>query len=253
MTTTSSPEVEVVVLEPHVGLMEIRRPPNNYFDTDLIRQLVEGVAQLVEQDCRAVVLCSDGKHFCAGAQLGQRRPEERSIYEVALELFAVEVPLIVAAQGASIGGGMGLALVGDFRVGVPTTSFRPNFARLGMNHGFGMTATLAAVVGENRAMQILERGANISAEEALSFGLLDEVVADEELRSAAAKIARELAANAPQAVRGIRKLMRRDLLVRVREAVESEGAMQGVLMRTNDFREGVSAASERRPPEFTNT
>jgi len=251
------PELSDVSLEmtsTHVGVLEIRRPPNNYFDTELIRSLVVG-AQRLERDsqCRAIVICSQGKHFCAGAQFSKGEPSQESIYSVALELFAIELPMVVAVQGSAIGGGMGLALVGDFRIGGPRTNFRPNFARLGINHGFGMTVTLPSVVGDHRALQILEMAHPIDAAHALTLGLLDAVVPEDELRNKALEYASDLASCAPKAVRAIRNLMRHGRLEELRKAIQAEGANQLTLLQSNDFREGTSAASERRDPLFTNT
>src|SRR5713226_1967297 len=145
---------DLAITRGRVATLEIRRPPNNFFDLHLIRSLVQAIEDLAaDGECRAVVLCSQGKHFCAGADFrgGERRPLARSVgvnfYDVAAGLFDQPLPVVAAIQGAAIGGGLGLALAADFRVASPEARFSANFARLGFHQGFGLSVTLPAVVG----------------------------------------------------------------------------------------------------------
>jgi enoyl-CoA hydratase/carnithine racemase len=110
--------------------------------------------------------------------------------------------------------------------------------------------TLPAVVGQQRALALLLTGRRVSGEEALSLGLCDRLASVEELRAEARALAADVAGSAPLAVRSIRETLRGDLAARVRVATQREGAEQGRLMQTEDFREGVRAASERRAPRF---
>src|SRR5690606_11747249 len=106
-----------------VALLEIHRPPTNYFDQDILRQIADEAERLqAEGDVRALVLCSEGKHFCAGANFapgglaGERVAASRALYTEAIRLFELELPIIAAVQGSAVGGGLGLALAADFRV-----------------------------------------------------------------------------------------------------------------------------------------
>lgn len=241
-----------------VATVEITRPPNNYLDAALISALADAYEEL-ERDarCRAIVLCSRGKHFCAGASLASEaasQPAELqagAVYASAERLFACAVPVVAAVQGAAVGGGLGLALSADFRVASADARMWPNFSRLGFHHGFGMTVTLPALVGAQQALALLLRGRRVGAEEALSLGLCDRVASAEELRSQAHALAAEIAGAAPLAVRSIRATLREGLVERVRAATAREAAEQARLMQTEDFREGVRAISERRSPTFS--
>jgi enoyl-CoA hydratase/carnithine racemase len=198
------------------------------------------------------VLCSAGKHFCAGANFADENPAATSaLYENAVRLFAAQTPVVAAVQGAAVGGGLGVALSADFRVASPESRFVANFSRLGIHHGFGLTVTLPLVVGQQRALELLYTGARLRGEEAHAIGLCDRLVPAERLREEAIALAVEIALSAPLAVRSIRATMRGDLAGRVREATELEAREQAKLFATEDFREGVAAAAERRPPKFT--
>ena len=236
----------------HVALVEFSRPPNNYFDGALIGAIADAYEQL-ERDgsCRAIVLCSEGKHFCAGANFAAKNPAEGDLYEQAVRLFAAGLPVVASVQGAAVGGGLGVALSADFRVASPDSRFSANFAQLGIHPGFGVTLTLPLVVGSQRALELLYTGVRLRGEEAHAIGLCDRLVSSERLREQALVLAGEIAACSPLAVRAIRRTMRGHLPERIREAIAREAVEQAKLFGTSDFREGVSAAAERRPPRFT--
>jgi 2-(1,2-epoxy-1,2-dihydrophenyl)acetyl-CoA isomerase len=235
-----------------VAVVTINRPPDNYFDTALISSLADAYEALEHEGrCRAIVLRSEGKHFCAGAALGRPAMESPgALYGEALRLFAAGLPVVAAVQGAAIGGGLGLALSADFRVGAPESRWSANFARLGFHHGFGLTVTLPAVAGPQQAMRMLLTGARLNGEEAHRIGLLDRLVDLAGMEAAARQLAAEIAASAPLAVASIRRTMRAGLVDRVRAATEHERAEQDRLISTRDFAEGVRATAERRAPEF---
>jgi enoyl-CoA hydratase/carnithine racemase len=243
-----------VSLDAYVATVEIHRPPNNFFDAALIGELADAYDALdADPECRAIVLCSEGKHFCAGANLGAAAnpaDEPRSLYEQAVRLFAAKTPVVAAVQGAAVGGGLGLALSADFRVAGEQSRFSANFARLGFHHGFALTETLPAVAGRQAAMDLLLTGRRVRGGEALALKLCDRLVADDELRACAHAYARQIAASAPLAVASIRATMRGDIVERVRKVFEREAREQDRLRQTDDFREGVAASSERRDPCF---
>ena len=236
-----------------VAVVEFHRPPNNFFDVELIRQVADAVDRAEGDGARAIVLCSEGKNFCAGAQIGggdDPTKDPLTLYREGLRLFGNEVPIVAAVQGAAVGGGLGLALVPDFRVATPETRFNCNFARLGFHQGFGASVTLPAVVGQQRAIELLYTATQVKGEEALRIGLCDRLAAAEDLRDVAVGLASQIAANGPLAVRAMRRTMRRDLLDQVRAVTEVEGKAQLALNRTEDFAEGVRAMGERRLPLF---
>lgn len=252
-------DVHVDLDDAFVATAEIRRPPNNYFDMNLIGSICEAFEALdADPRCRAIVLCSEGKNFCAGAQLGGRGearqlPEDRPgrhLYDEAVRLFSTRTPVVAAIQGAAIGGGLGLALMPDFRVAAPEARFSANFARLGFHHGFGLSVTLPALIGQQRAMELLYTGRRVKGEEAVALGLCDRLVSADDLLGEARALAGEIAISAPLAVASIRETLRGDLPARIRAATDREKAEQDRLQKTADFKEGVRAMAERRPPNF---
>jgi 2-(1,2-epoxy-1,2-dihydrophenyl)acetyl-CoA isomerase len=257
---TAFGDVEVTVHSDGVAVVELQRPEENFFDVELIQSLADAY-ESVDDDpggC-AIVLCSKGRHFCAGADLSRPSlgpPADGSawgaaaLYAAAARLIEAKTPVIAAVQGAAIGGGLGLACSADFRVASTQARFAANFARLGFHHGFGLTITLPLIVGRQHACDLLYSARRLTGEEAHAIGLCERVVGPDELRNAAHHHAAMIAACAPLAVRSIRATMREGLVERFRAATDREFAEQDRLRRTADFAEGVRAAAERREPRF---
>jgi enoyl-CoA hydratase/carnithine racemase len=252
------PELRIELADA-VATVEIRRPPHNFFDLALIRQLADAFEALDRNaECRAIVLASQGKSFCAGANLGDGSqetsigtPNTAHLYTEAVRLFACKKPVVGAIHGPAIGGGLGLALVPDFRVACPEARFSANFTRLGFHPGFGLTVTLPELIGRGKAALMFYTGRRVKGEEALAMGLADVLVPQAEVRAAALALAREIAECAPLAVTATRATLRAGLAERVRAATVHELAEQTRLRKTADFREGVKASAERRTPKFT--
>jgi enoyl-CoA hydratase/carnithine racemase len=246
----------------HVALVEIRRPPYNFFDIALIREIASALEALDEEmDCRAVVLAAEGRACCAGAHFGDgsaleragQRPNEQSVghlYIEGLRLFRTRKPIVAAVHGAAVGGGLGLAMVADFRVTCPEARFCANFTRLGFHPGFGLTVTLPAVIGPTKAAMMLYTSRRVPGDEAHAMVLADVLAPQDEVRAAALALAAEIAENAPLGLMATRASMRGDLAERVLAATEHELAEQTALRKTDDFKEGVKAMSERRTPNF---
>lgn len=239
----------------HVAVLEIHRPPNNFFDTALIAGIADSYEQLDDDvECRAIVLCAEGKHFCAGADFSQAAGERLSpgeLYAQAIRLFRNRKPVVAAVHGSAIGGGLGLALSADFRVAAPSSKFAANFSRLGFHPGFGITATLPRVVGEQKALEWTLTGERFGGEIAYAAGLVDELSADGEVRATAIRFAERIASSAPLALTSIRATMRAGLAEAVAAATARELEEQTRLQATADFREGVAAAAHRRAPNFS--
>lgn len=249
----------------HVAVVTFARPPHNFADLELL----EGVgaafdAADAERDVRAVVLRSEGRVFCAGADLANGNPvaadradagERNPFYVAAARLFAVRKPVVAAVQGAAVGAGLGLALVADFRVATPAARFVANFVQLGFHPGFGISAVLERVIGRQRAALMLLTGRRVGGELAGDWSLADQVVAADELDAAALALAAEIASGAPLAVQSTRATIRGDLhgLVQrlVQRQTDHELAEQQRLQLTADYAEGICAVAERRPGRFT--
>ena len=237
----------------HVASVTLHRPPNNYFDTAVVDAVATAYEELGASSwCRAIVLASEGRHFCAGLDFGENAGQDiAALYRHALRLFATPLPVVAAVQGAAIGGGCGLALSADFRVATPHSRFSVNFARLGFHHGFALSVTLPATVGRQAAADLLLTGRRIGGEEALALGLCDRLADDGNVVARALSYAGDLARSGPLAVRAIRATLRAGLVGEVALALEHERAEQERLRHTTDFAEGVLATAQRREPRFT--
>ena len=242
-----------------VATVTLCRPPHNFFSLPLLRRLADAFEDLeADRRCHALVLAAQGSSFCAGADFSNREatPPQRSprglnpIYDEALRLFACRKPVVAAVQGPAIGGGLGLALVADFRVTCAEARFSANFTRLGIHPGFGLSVTLPRLVGVQQAARLFYTGQRIGGEEALRIGLADQLVPQAEVGTAAMRLAKEIATSAPLAVQGTRDSLRAGLVDAIRLAVARESTQQNAQFLTADFQEGVAAMAERRPPRF---
>ncbi|MGH6957582.1 MAG: enoyl-CoA hydratase/isomerase family protein [Caulobacteraceae bacterium] len=247
-----------VQIEGHVAVLTISRPPNNHVSVELMRDLADALFDVdSEKDLRASVLATAGKVFCAGADLvtpggvGARGMDGiNPLYVEAVRLFSAKKPIVAAVQGAAVGAGLGLALVADFRVGAPEARFASNFVKLGFHPGFGVTHTLPRLIGQQKAALMCLTGRRINGEQALAWGLVDELAPLAELRTAALHLAGELAENAPLAVQSTRATFRAGLAEAVKAQTDHELVEQSWLRKTADFAEGVRAVNERRAGKF---
>jgi enoyl-CoA hydratase/carnithine racemase len=140
--------------EGQVGIVELRRPPHNFFDADLIESVADALEAFdADLTVGAAVLCAEGRSFCAGADFGVPRDDglggatTSRLYDAAARLVAVGVPVIAAVHGPAVGGGLGLALTASLRVTCPEARFSANFVKLGIHHGFGLSVTLPELLG----------------------------------------------------------------------------------------------------------
>lgn len=259
MNSTSNRGDLAVTMEGHVAVVEMRRPPHNFFDIDLIAGLASAFEALeTDPACRAIVLCAEGTAFCAGANFSnnETRLEQRSpravnpLYHEALRLFSCAKPSVAAVHGPAIGGGLGLALVADFRVTCPEARFSANFNRLGFHPGFGLSVTLPRLVGMQKAALLFYTGRRIGGDEAVEIGLADLLVPQEQVRAKALELAAEIAVSSPLAVQSTRATLRSGLVDDIRQAVARESTEQNQHFKTEDFKEGVKAMAERRAPQF---
>ena len=250
----------------HVGLIEIRRPPLNFFDVGLINQIADALEQFDRDiEIRSSVLAAQGKAFCAGANFADPARQEQDaranidpasnlpinhLYVQAVRIFRNKKPFVAAVHGAAIGGGLGLAVAADFRITCPEARFSANFTKLGFHPGFGLTTTLPELIGKNNAELMFYTSRRVTGEEAYRWGLANELVPQDQVRAAAMKLAGEIAECSPLGLLSTRATMRQGLADRVMAATNHELAEQTRLRATEDFKEGVKATEERRAANF---
>ncbi|MDQ3874378.1 MAG: enoyl-CoA hydratase/isomerase family protein [Actinomycetota bacterium] len=207
-----------------------------------------------DEEIRAVVLAGEGETFTAGGDVGGfLRAEPETLSRLAWNVAAPErcpKPVIAKLRGYAFGVGLELALACDFRVASDDVELALPEIKLGMIPGSGGTQRLARLIGLGRAKDVIMRGRRIAAEEALSLGLVTEVVSSDALDQAVDRLLEELSALSPLALATAKRILNHAYDGPLPLGLELEGLAYGLLRSTHDFREGVEAFLEKRAPRF---
>lgn len=246
-----------------IGVITLDRPDNrNSMTPELLDAFAAASAEArADRDARVVVVTGNGTSFSAGADFKStlqragdgRAPNERSfaMYEPFLSLLDLAVPVVGALNGHTVGGGFGLALVCDLRVGAREAKYGANFVRLGLAPGMAISYLLPRVIGLPRANELLLTGRLVDGDEAERLGILNRVVPAAQVLETAMELARSIAEAAPLAVRSTKASIRRGLALQIREAAQLEAYAQAESLATDDAREGIAALLAKRTPRFT--
>jgi 2-(1,2-epoxy-1,2-dihydrophenyl)acetyl-CoA isomerase len=246
-------------VENGVAWIRLNRPERmNAVNGDLRRGLVDAVKRAERDEAaRAVVVTGAGRAFCAGADVREFGSREGSVDEIRGEyelllgrLHDMPKPTIAAMNGVAAGIGASLALSCDIRYAVPEASFVEAFVKIGLTVDGGATWLLPRLIGTGRALEMMYTGDPLGAEEAAGLGLVNRVVAPEELEPVVRSLAERLASGPRHALGAIKRSVNYAMHSTLEEAIEFEFHLQGVQMRYEDFREGVSAFLEKRQPRF---
>lgn len=247
-----------------VAVIELNRPDaSNALDLSLLRALHDVLIRCHgEPRLRAVLLTGAGKNFCGGGDVrdfatkGEALPHylrQATAYlqMVASAMVALSAPVVSAVQGfAAGGGGLGLVCCSDLVVCGESTKFLAGATRVGMAPDAGLSVMLGRIIGFRRAMDLLLTNSILESREARELGLVNRVVPDGELASAALALVRQLAAGAPRALAATKRLMWRGVALGIEAAMPEESRTVAELAGTADVREGLQAVIERRAPRF---
>src|SRR3954471_21987872 len=203
-----------------IGVITLNRPDNrNSMTPELLDAFAAATAEARAARLRCLVVTGTGACFSAGAdfksgaqrEADQRAPSERSyaMYEPFLSLLDIAVPVIGALNGHTVGGGFGLALVCDLRIGALDAKYGANFVRLGLAPGMAISYLLPRLIGMARASELLLTGRLVDGREAERLGILNRAVPAADVMPEAMALAREIAAAAPLAVRATKRAIRR--------------------------------------------
>jgi enoyl-CoA hydratase/carnithine racemase len=244
-----------------IAQIRFANPPLNFASPELLARIADALDEIdADPAIRCSVLASEGKAFCAGADLAGAEMSGAGtmavvadLYTQAQRLFRRKKPMVAAIHGAAIGAGLGLALAADFRVAAPGARFSANFTALGFHPGFGLTYTLPRLIGTQRAGWMMLSSERIKPDIALAWGLIDRLADPDTVRDEAHHMAGEIAANGPLAVAAVRRTWLGGLADDVTAAMVHEHARQTELRGTADYAEGVAAVFERRAAQFTGT
>lgn len=247
-----------------IGVITLDRADNSNSMTPELLDAFAMASARARQDSsvRAVVVTGTGTCFSRGADFKatlQRddgsvmAPHERSyaMYVPFLSLLDIEVPVIGALNGHAVGGGFGLSLVCDIRIGAREAKYGANFVRIGLAPGMAISYLLPRIVGVAKANELLLAGTLVDGTEAERIGILNRAVAAADVLPVAMEMARTIAGNAPLAVRHTKAAIKRGLALTVREAAMEEAVAQAETVASDDCREGIAALLEKRAPVFT--
>ena len=248
--------------ESHIATLTLNRPKAlNAISRQLAAELLATCDLLAERaDVWAVIVTGAGERaFCAGADLKERRmlaPDERAAHTAAIEaaaeaLAALPMPTIAAVRGFALAGGAELAIACDLRVAADDATFGFPEVKIGIFPGAGGALRLPRIVGGGAARDLLFTGRRLTAEEAFRLGLVDRLAPAESVLEAANALAASIAANAPLAVRAVKRALEESHGTPPAEARRAVNALRAALDATADYEEGLAAFAERRAPRFT--
>jgi 2-(1,2-epoxy-1,2-dihydrophenyl)acetyl-CoA isomerase len=231
-------------------------------------ELVDAVERAAADPGVAVlVLTGAGSAFCAGGDLTAMR-ERRGIgpldsplatrdnYRAGIQripeaLWQCELPVIAAINGAAIGAGLDLALMCDIRIAAAGAKLASSFIKVGIVPGDGGAYFLPRAVGWSKAAEMMFTGEPVSAEEGLACGLVSRVVPADQVLDEAHALARRIAANPPQTLRLVKRLLREAQHARLPEVLQLSAAFQALAHETADHQEALAAFADKRPAQFT--
>jgi len=246
-----------------VKTITLNRPnKRNALNPQLIAELTEALHEAESCDCGVVILTGAGPAFCAGldiehlalidaktadAKTAEHRIDFENMAHVLRTLYEFPKPIIAAVNGPAIAGGMALATITDFVLAVPTAKFGYTEVRVGSVPAI-VASFLLRQVGELRARELLLSGRLIKAHEALSLGLITQIVAPEELLPMANALAHNLLLNSPQAMRAVKQLLAKHASRWLDEEIEDAIEINAEQSSTEDFKEGIAAFLAHRRP-----
>jgi len=247
-------------LEGGVLTLTLNRPDVlNAFDQTMHTALAAGLKQARDPEVRAVVVTGAGRGFCVGQDLNEFREAPGDIggrlrsgyHPNILGIRALEKPVIAAVNGPAAGEGLSLACACDIRLAAESASFVPAFIGIGLVPDSGSSYFVARLLGNARAFEWMTSNRKLSAAEAMQWGLVSEVVPDDQLAERAAELAATYASAPTRGIGMTKRLFDHAQTATLEEQLELEAQLQTAATRTEDFAEGVAAFLEKRPPEFT--
>jgi 2-(1,2-epoxy-1,2-dihydrophenyl)acetyl-CoA isomerase len=245
--------------EGSVLTITLNRPDKlNAFNAALHKALAGALKEARADDVRAVVITGAGRGFCVGQDLTEFRdaPDDisdrlRSTYHPnVLAIRSLEKPVIAAVNGAAAGAGLSLACACDLRIAADSATFVPAFINIGLVPDAGGSFFIHRLLGNARAFEWMASGRRLTAGRAHAWGLVNEVVDDEELPARAAEVAATFASMPTRGVGMTKRLFDGAAARTLEEQLELEAQLQSAATKTEDFAEGVAAFLEKRDPKF---
>jgi methylglutaconyl-CoA hydratase len=246
---------------PLVRTITLNRPERRNAMTQEMRlELISAFDEVARSHCRVLILTGAGDSFCSGLDLSElesmhgktpleHRDDAEQVARLFMTLYELPIPTIAAVEGAAIAGGTGLAMICDFTLATSSAKFGFTEARIGFVPAL-VSAFLSLQAGDKVCRDLLLTGRFFKAEEAQRFGLVNEVVATNELMSRAKSLAETLLTNSPQSIRATKQLLADQNRARLQNAIALALEANAKSRSTSDFHEGVSAFLEKRKPKW---
>ena len=252
--------------EDNVALVQMNRPEAlNAISMHLTLDLQAAFEKAISDGARAVILTGSGRAFCSGGDLREMQAmwkkegrieaflEEplKALHEVILLIRNTPIPFIAAVNGVCAGAGTNFALACDIVIAADNASFNEAFVRIGLSPDCGGTFFLPRAIGEKLAAELLMTGETVSAERAAQFGMINRVVSSINLQAEAMLIAAKLAKAPTGAIGRIKRMLNASFSNDLSQQLALEHECQIQSGKSEDFKEGVAAFFEKRPPNFT--
>ncbi len=249
-----------------VAIITFNRPDAlNALSLQLTKDLFSAVGKAVEDKARAVVLTGEGRAFCSGGDLREMQlmwqkegrieafMEEplKALHDVILLIRETPIPFIAAVQGVCAGAGTNFALACDLVFAAENASFNEAFVRIGLSPDCGGSFFLPRAIGEKLAAELFMTGETVSAERAAQFGMINRVVPAENLMTETLLMAQKLALAPTASIGRIKQMLNASFSNDLAQQLDLEHKLQIESGKSSDFKEGVQAFFEKRPPNFT--
>ena len=247
------------MIDDTVCIVSLNRPDAaNALNTDMALDIKHFFDSITQSETRAIILTGQGKHFCAGADLKERRDisdeewqrQHHAFEEAHAAILNCPVPVIAAVGGAAFGGGLELALACDFIYASESARFALSETSLGIMPGLGGTQLLPRAIGLPRAKELIYLARPFSPAEAFHWGMVNHICTPETLIDDATACAITISRNAALAVKAAKKAINEGANLPIHEALQCELTQYNTLLSTHDRREGINAFNEKRSPQF---
>lgn len=259
--------LQFTLIDKDIALITLNRPEvMNAIDEDIIDGIELAVTKVnAEENIKVLVVTGAGKAFCAGGNVKDmqdrtgiftgspqelRKNYQKHIQRIPMAFSALQVPAIAAVNGAAYGAGCDISLMCDMRIASENATFAESFIKLGLIPGDGGAWLLPRVIGPARAAEMTYTGKPISADKALSWGMVNQVVESDQVLEEALRLARQIAVNPAHAIRMSKTLLKESEKSELASILQLSASLQALAHHTLDHQEAVNAFLEKRPPEF---
>lgn len=248
-----------------IATITLNRPDKlNAFTTEMLQDWADALIESQRNsDVKVIVVTGAGRAFCSGGDvngMSERKQAETPImrkhsladrvHRIPLIMSTLDKPVLIAVNGVATGAGMDMALMGDIRIAAQSARFAETYVRIGIMAGDGGAWYLPRLIGLPRALELLWTARFVDANEAERIGLVNKVVSDDQLMDETYRMARQIAAGPPLAIRMMKKAVLQGLNMDIATHLEQVSSHMAVLFSTEDHQEAMSAFKEKRQPVF---